>query len=75
MWKDMDFCNLEGIYLTQVKVNYWTLLWKTELYALKTVTKKVAHRAAEATGEFIRNKIFSKIVKPKPVPDVYHVIK
>ena len=59
----MDFCNLEGIYLTQVKVNYWTLLRKTELYALKTVTKKVAHKAAEAMGEFIGNKITSKIVK------------
>ena len=63
MWKDMDFCSLEGIYLTQVKDNYWTLLRKTELYALKTVTKKVAHKAAEAMGEFIGNKITSKIVK------------
>ena len=37
---------------------------KTGLDALKTATKKVAHKAAEATGEFIWN----KIANPKPVP-------
>ena len=73
--KGYGFCNLEGTYLTEVKDNYWTLLQKTELYALKTVTKKVTHKAAEATGEFMGNKISSKIVKPKSVSDVYQVIK
>ena len=34
------------------------------LDALKTSTKKVAHEKAEVTGEFIRNKIADKIVKP-----------
>ena len=42
---------------------------KTELDDLKTAIKRVVHKAAEATGEFIRNKIANKIVKPKPVPD------
>ena len=42
---------------------------KTELYALKTVTMKIAHKAAEATGEFIGNNITNKIVKTKSVPD------
>ena len=36
---------------------------------LKTATKTVAHKAAEAKGEFIGNAIANKIVKPKPVPD------
>ena len=37
--------------------------------ALKTATKKEAHKAVEATGEVIGNKIANKVVKPKPVPD------
>ena len=42
---------------------------KTGLDALKSTTKKVAHKAAEATGEFIENTIANKIVKAKLVPD------
>ena len=42
---------------------------ETGLDALKTATKKVAHKVAEAKGEFIENKIANKIVKPKAVPD------
>ena len=38
---------------------------KTGLDALKTASKKVVCKAAEATG----NKITDRIVKPKPVPD------
>ena len=49
----------------------------TELDALKTTPKKLVHKAAEATGEFIGNKIVdtvaksydNKIVKPKLVID------
>ena len=41
----------------------------TGLAALKTASKKVVHKAAEATGEFLRNKIADKIVKPKHVID------
>ena len=36
---------------------------KTELNALKTAFKKVVYKAAEATREFIGNKIADKIVK------------
>ena len=39
------------------------------LDALKTVFWKVVHKAAEATGEFIGNKIANKNVKTKPVID------
>ena len=42
---------------------------KTLLHALKTAYKKIANKAAEATGEFIGNKITDKILKTKPVPD------
>ena len=41
---------------------------KTRLHALKAASKNV-HKAAEATGEFIGNKITEKNVKPKPVSD------
>ena len=42
---------------------------KTGLDPLKTVTKNVTHKAAEATGEPIGTKIANKIGKPKPAPD------
>ena len=42
---------------------------KVGLHALETVTKKVAHKATEATGEFIGNKIADKIGKPKAAPN------
>ena len=42
---------------------------KKELDTLKTASKKVVHKPAEATGEFIGNKIADKIEKPKPVID------
>ena len=41
----------------------------TGIDALKTACKKVVHKAAEATGEFIGNNINEKIVKPKDVND------
>ena len=40
---------------------------KKELDALKTAPKKVVQIAAEATGEFLGNKITDKIVKPNHV--------
>ena len=42
---------------------------KTVLDKLKTASKIIAHKAAEATSEFIGNKIADKIVKPKTVSD------
>ena len=50
------------------KNNYWILLLKKELDALKPAFKKVFHKASEARGEFKGNKIADKIVKPKPLP-------
>ena len=41
----------------------------TGLDALKSASKKVVHKAAEATGEFIGRKIVDKIVKPKHIID------
>ena len=40
-----------------------------ELNALITASRKVVHKTAEATGEFIGSKVSDKIVKPKHVPD------
>ena len=42
---------------------------KTGLDALKVAFKKEVHKVAEATGEFIGNKIADKIIKQKPVID------
>ena len=44
---------------------YRKKLLDTEINILKTVSKKVIHNAAEATSEFIGNKITDKIVKPE----------
>ena len=41
----------------------------TGLDALKTVSKRLVHKAAETADEFIENKIADKIVKPKHVID------
>ena len=38
---------------------------KTGVDAIKTAPKKVVHKAAEETGEFIGNKIAEKNLKPK----------
>ena len=43
---------------------------RTGLDATELAPQKVVHKAAEATGEFIENKIAEKIVKPKPMPEV-----
>ena len=48
---------------------YRKQLLDTELNAPKTASKKVVHEAAEATGEFLGNKIADKILKPKYVID------
>ena len=42
---------------------------KTELDAVKTPSKKVVHKAAEATEEVIGSKISDKTVKLKHIPD------
>ena len=41
----------------------------TGLDALRTDSKKVVHKAAQATDRFIGNKIADKIAKPKHVTD------
>ena len=49
--------------------NYWILILKQKLDALKTVCKKAFHKAAEATDKFMGNKIADKIMKPKLAAD------
>ena len=41
----------------------------TGIDALETASRKVVHQAAEATSEFIGNKIVDKIVKSKHITD------
>ena len=48
---------------------YKKQLLDTGLDALKSASKKLGHKSAEATGEFIGNKIVDKTVKPKHVID------
>ena len=43
---------------------YWKQLLDAGINAWKTANTKVIHKAAEATGEFLGNKIANKIVKP-----------
>ena len=67
MSKDMDFCSLQQISLTNMG-SYWILL-QNRTRCCKNCFQKVVHKTAEA-GELIGNKIAEKIVKPKLVPDV-----
>ena len=59
MSKDMDF--------VICKKSTQSTATHTGLDAIKAASKKVFHEAAEATGEFIGNKIADKIVKTKPL--------
>ena len=47
---------------------------KKRTICFKSCYKKVADKAAEATREFIGNKITNKIAKSKPVPDVEEIV-
>ena len=40
-----------------------------KFYMLQKLLLKIVHKAAEATGELMRNKIARKIVKPKAISD------
>ena len=57
MLKDMDLYHLQEIFLKNIENSYWT----QGLDSLKTASKKVVHKAAEATGEFIGNKMADKL--------------
>ena len=50
MLQGMDFCHLLEIYVTNI-------YRKQLLDTLINASKKVIHKAAEATGEFLGNKI------------------
>ena len=65
MSKDMDFCRLQEIHSTSMGKT----TTKTGLEATKTASKKVIHKTAEATGEFVQKKSLKKIMKPKPVTE------
>ena len=64
MSKDLDFYQSWEIYPRLGTAR------KTEIYALKTASKEVVHKKAEATGKLIGNKIAEQIVRPKPVCDM-----
>ena len=65
MLKNMDFYQFQIIFSNK----YRKQLLDTQLDALKTASKKVFHKAAEATGEFLIIKIADKVLKQKPVID------
>ena len=55
--EDIDFFHSLEIYLKDTGENYWTPL-------LKTASKKLVYKTAEATEELIGNNFCDKIVKP-----------
>ena len=61
MPKDMDFCHSWEIYLTTTEKKSLNTTTKTGRDALKAVSKKVVHKAAEATGKFKGNKLRIKL--------------
>ena len=54
----MDFCHLREIYLTNMEKNHYKLLKKGT-----NASKKLIHKAAEAAGEFLGNKIAETLAK------------
>ena len=54
---------MQEIYLINIKKNILDTASKAILDTLKTASKTVVHKAAEATGEFIGNKLANKIAK------------
>ena len=65
----MDFLSIERNLSSQYGKQLSGTATNTGLDARKAASKKVAHKAARATGEFIGSKIADKIVKPKPLLD------
>ena len=57
-----------------VSNKYWNKLLdtatKTGLDTQKTASRKLVHKTAEATGEFIGARITDEVVKPKPISDI-----
>ena len=55
----MDFCHLRQIYQKGITKH----LLDTGLHSLKTASKTLIHKAAEATGEFMGNKAGDAVAK------------
>ena len=55
----MDFCHLREIYQKGITKH----LLDTGLHSLKTASKTLIHKAAQATGEFIGNKAGDAVAK------------
>ena len=53
----MNFCYLQKNLSDKCGKQLLDAATKNRLYALKAASKKVAHKAAEAAGEFMGNKI------------------
>ena len=64
MSDNVDFFHLQEICQTNTR-KIWNTARKTGLDAAKSASKKVFHKAAEATGELLGNKIAEKNVRPK----------
>ena len=58
---------MRKIYQTNIEKKLFDTATKTRPDDLKSAFKKVVHKAAEATGEFIGKKIANKNVKKKTV--------
>ena len=65
--KGYGFFHLQEIYLTNMAKKNLDTATRTETDAAKPVLKKVVHKTAERTGDFIENKIAEN--KPKPMSD------
>ena len=59
----MDSCHLQKKYLKNLGKKSLDTAAKTGLDTLKSASKKLIHKIAEATLELIENKIAEKIVK------------
>ena len=66
----MDFGHLKKNYPKNIRKKLLNIAGKTGLGVLKITSKKLVQKTAEATGQFIGNKIAGKIGKAKLISEI-----
>ena len=70
MLKDMYFCHFQEIHPTNMGKRLLDTAIKTGIDALKTASKKLFDKPAEAKGEFIGNKIVDTNLCLLRIPEI-----
>ena len=77
MWKDIDLCLLLEVWVINVERNLLIQLKKSTTDAIKTTSKRIIQKTAEATVDLVGNKTADKITSvskkksTKKLPTIY----